>query len=382
MSLEPKIKVFHILSNPSIGGIEGMLSELVPRIDSARCDMRVVNMRSKSMAYELWDQAGTPYHKLKTPGKLLLGSVIGLARLLHREKPDVVEIYGLRANIIGRLAAKIARVPVILTGVLSTDDWRKWYHVWLDRATSWAVKGWIANAHACKQSLIEREKHPADRIRVIYDGIDVNYWTRNSDTSTRLAFRDSWGYNEDNIVFVTIANLRPDKGVQFLIEAIPEVVRKCSNVRFVLVGLDMMGGQLQRRCKQLKIEYAVTFAGFRKDIRDIYEAADATVLPSLREGLPICLIEAMSMELPVVATAVSGTPELVNDGVTGVLVPPKDVEALAKPLIKIASNSEQRKRMGLAAKRRVCEMFTIERMIEELLDYYQRQFESASRKES
>jgi glycosyltransferase involved in cell wall biosynthesis len=84
-----------------------------------------------------------------------------------------------------------------------------------------------------------------------------------------------------------------------------------------------MGGQLQGKCKELGIEHVVTFTGFRADIRSIYEATDVAVPPSLREGLPICLIEAMSMELPVVATAVSGTPELVDDGVTGVLVPPK-----------------------------------------------------------
>jgi len=375
------LRVFHILSNPFIGGIEQLLSDLIPRFDPARCDMRIVNMRSESMAYDLWNQVGIRYHKLETPGKLLLGSVIGLARLLRREKVDIVEIYGLRANIIGRLAAKTAGVPVVITGVLSTDDWRKWYHVWLDRATNWAVTGWIPNAYACERSLMEREGYTAERIHVIYDGIDVSYWTRNPDPSVRSRFRKNWGYNEDNIVFVTVANLRLDKGVQFLIEAIPAVLQECAQARFLLVGIDLMAGRLQDRCKQLGIEHAVAFAGFRRDIRNIYEAADVAVLPSLREGLPICLIEAMSMELPVVATWVSGTPELVSDGDTGVLVPPGDVKVLTKALITMTSSAEQRGQMGQAARNRVCTMFAIDRMIEELLDYYQRQFRSVRRKD-
>lgn len=363
-------KVFHLVSNPGIGGIEGMLSVLIPKIDKTKCDVRVVNMRSESKAYLLWDQTGVPYYKLKTPSRILLGSTFGLIKLLRKEKPDVLEIYGLRANIIGRIAGKLAGMPVIVTGVLSTDDWRKWYHVWLDRATGWAVKGWIANSYACKKSLVDREKYSPERISVMYDGIDTSYWTKIKNSSARERLRREWGFSEDNIVFVTVANLRPDKGVQYLIEAIPTVLVKQPKARFVLVGSDWMGGTLQINCRQLGIENAVTFTGFRRDIRDIYQAGDATILPSLREGLPICLIEAMSMELPVIATAVSGTPELVDNGYTGYLIAPRDSQQLAEKVIKLSENGELRRKFGLAGRKKVCEKFEIKRMINELLKYY------------
>ncbi|MHC4394354.1 MAG: glycosyltransferase [Planctomycetota bacterium] len=367
-----KIKVFHVLSNPNAGGIENMLSEVIPRVDSSICDMRIVNMRDTSVIYSIWDRKGIPYFKLKTPNKFPLTSILELARLLREEKVDVVEIYGLRANIIGRLAAKLAGVPVILTGVLSTDDWRRFYHVWLDRMTSMAVTKWVANAKACKRSLMEREKFAADRIDVIYDGIDVSRWSKNNDEKVRNKLRNEFGYKQDELVFVTVANLRPDKGIGFLIEAIPEVISIHKSVRFLLVGRDLMDGELQEKCKQMGLEEIVTFAGFRSDIKDIYESVNAVVLPSLREGLPICLIEAMSMELPVVATFVSGTPELVDDEKTGFLVPPKDIKALSRALIKIVSNEEIRKIMGVAGSYKVNKMFKIERMVEELLEYYQR----------
>jgi glycosyltransferase involved in cell wall biosynthesis len=371
------MKVFHILSNPGIGGIEGMLSELIPKIDKNSCDMRVVNMRSESKAYPLWDKTNVPYCKLKTPSKLLLGSIFGFIKLLRKEKPDILEIYGLRANIIGRLAGKLAGVPVIITGVLSTDDWRKWYHVWLDRATGWAVDSWIANSKACKKSVVDREKYPPERISVIYDGIDISYWTKVDENSDRERLRREWGFSEDNIVFVTVANLRPDKGVQFLIEAIPAVLDKQPKSCFVLVGSDWMGGKLQNRCKQLGIENAVIFTGFRRDIHAIYQAADAAVLPSLREGLPICLIEAMSMELPIVASMVSGIPELVVEGQTGLLVPSRNIEALTIALQTIGQNEIMRMEMGKAGKKRVRENFTIERMAKELIEYYDKKLTEA-----
>jgi glycosyltransferase involved in cell wall biosynthesis len=371
MDIVKPCKVFHILSNPGIGGIEGMLSELIPKVDKAVFDMQIVNMRSESEAYQLWDRTNVPYYRLGTPGKLLLGSILELVKLLRKESPNVVQIYGLRANIIGRLAAKITSVPLILTGVVSTDDWRKWYHVWLDRATGWTVNGWIANSQACKKSLVEREKYRPERISVIYDGIDISYWTKDNKSPVRKKLRKQWGNSDDDIVFVTVANLRPDKGVQFLIEAIPTVFHKQPKARFVLVGSDWMGGRLQARCKQLGIENIVIFAGFRRDIRDIYHAADITILPSLREGLPICLIEAMSMELPVIATSVGGTLELVQNGQTGILIEAGNVDAICKAVIEMAADTQKRRQMGMIGRQRVTKMFSIDRMIKQLLNFYE-----------
>ncbi len=366
-----KTRIFHILSNPSIGGIEVMLTNLIPQMNSQQCEMKIINLRTKSEAYAIWNNADIKYYAMNTPGKFPVQDILRLAGLLRDEYADIVEIHGIRANFIGRLAAKLAGVPIILTSVLSTDDWRKWYHVWLDRSTSWAVTGWIANSNACKRSLVEREHFPANKISVLYDGIVIEDWTRFSDNTTRLRYRAEWGYNEENVIFVTVANFRPDKGLQYLIEAIPLVLKKNPHARFVLVGSDWMGGQLQKRSEELNIKHAIHFMGFRRDIKEIYDAADGTILPSLREGLPICLIEAMSMELPVVATSVSGIPELVADGLSGLLVAPRDLDNLAKAISQMALDKTVRQEMGHHGRLRVQKMFAIEDMIKNLENYYQ-----------
>lgn len=374
-----KIKIIHILSNPNIGGIERMLSDLLPRVNREPFEMAIINLRSESEAYALWDRVNIKYHRIKTPCRLLLDSIPSLTILLRREMPDIVEIYGLRANIIGRVAARLAGVPIVLTGVLSTDDWRRRWHVLLDRATRWAVTAWIPNSQACMQSIIVREGHPKNKMKVIYDGIDVEYWKKDVNTTDRSRLRSEWGCQKDDIVFATVANLRPDKGIQYLIEAIPIVLEQERRLHFIIVGRDLMRGVVQQRCKDLGIENIVTFTGFREDIREIYQACDVTVLPSLREGLPICLIEAMAMELPVVATSVSGIPELVVDGETGIIVPPKDVKALSNAMLKIVRDAKKMRNMGLAGRNRVFQMFTIERMLQELMGYYQQLFGSLNR---
>lgn len=268
---------------------------------------------------------------------------------------------------------------MIITGVLNTDDWRKWYHTWLDRLTRGALTGWLANSEACKRSLVQREKHPAELIKVMYDGIDVNYWQKGEDPTTRERIRKEFGCGSENIMCVTVANLREQKGHTYLMEAATEVLKANPQMRFVLIGADFLDGAIQAHCKNLGIEHAVIFEGHRKDIRDIYEAADITVMPSLWEGLPISLTESMSMEQPVVSTTVSGIPELVVDGVTGLLVEPRDVEALVKALLEMGGDDKKRKAMGQAGRQRVCEKFTIERMIKEKLEYYQTRLELAGK---
>ena len=273
-------------------------------------------------------------------------------------------------------------MPVVITGVLSTDDWRKWHHVWLDRLTAWAVTGWVPNSKACMQSLVEREKYPPEHFNVIYDGIDTKAWTRTGDDNIRQSIRKSLNCDHEDIVCTTVGNFRRPKGYPYLIEAIHEILDVNPKLHFVFVGKGHMEEELKLKCKKLKLEEKVTFTGYRSDIKGIYEASDIALLPSLYEGLPICLIEAMSMELPVVATKVSGIPELVEDGVTGLLVPPRNTKALSEAIIKLITDHRLRVQMGQAGRQRVCKMFTIEHMIEELLAYYQQQFKSVVRQKS
>lgn len=365
-----KVRVRHVLSNPEVGGVEQFLARCVPRFDRERFDARVINLRDESDCYRLWGESGAPFIRQRTPGKLLLGSVPALARLLRRERADVVELYGLRANVIGRLAAALAGVPIVLGGVTSTDDWRRWPHVRLDRATAWAVTGWLANSHASKRRLVERERHPADRVRVIHDGVDVQAWRRRPDGEARRRLRRQLGCSDETVLVATVANIRPAKGYPHLVEAVPLVTAARSDCRFVCAGLDMMGGAVQRRARELGVEGSIVFTGPRADVRDLYEAADIALLPSVYEGFGLSLAEAMALELPVVATEVGGIPELVQDGRTGLLVPPADPAALARAVLRLAARPELRRWLGMGGRERVARLFSLDRAVEERQRYY------------
>lgn len=365
------MKIFHVVSNPSVGGIEGMLSNLIPVCDSEKYDIRAVNMRDHSTAYALWDSKGVRYHTLPTPNKLYVSSIYRLYRLLKAERPDVVEIYGLRANFVGRIAARLAGVPVIITGVLNTDDWRKWYHVWIDRSTARCVTAWIPNSKACAESLIRRERFPAEKIYTMYDGINVDNWSLSGEPSRRVSTRRALGLGDCHILMATVGNLRHQKGYPYLIEAVPGIIERFPDARFLFVGRGPMEDALKARCRELGIDNVVIFAGYRSDIKDLYEASDVALLPSLYEGLPISLIEAMAMELPVISTKVSGIPELVVDGRTGLLIDPADSTQIVEAVNALLADDDRRKRMGAAGRQRVVDTFNLFRMRDELFAFYE-----------
>jgi glycosyltransferase involved in cell wall biosynthesis len=164
----------------------------------------------------------------------------------------------------------------------------------------------------------------------------------------------------------------PYKGHTYLLEAIPLVKKKFSNIRFVLVGDGRTKKELEKLVQSRGLSEDVIFAGYypQDQIIDAVGAFDIFVLPSLHEGLPYAILDAMSLGKPIVATKVGGIPEQINNGVSGILVPPRDSEELANAIIYLLTNEEKAKEMGLKARKKVRDNFTIKSMVssmEELL---------------
>ena len=155
-------------------------------------------------------------------------------------------------------------------------------------------------------------------------------------------------------------------------EAIPLVIQAVPTARFVVVGSGNEIDELTRSAKNLGVSKHLIFAGFRKNIADFYAAMDISVLTSLSEGLSITILESMSHSLPVVATAVGGNPEVVVDGQTGFLVPPKDPQAFASRVVALLQDPALRRRMGEAGRRRIEEHFPMDKTASEYLELYER----------
>jgi glycosyltransferase involved in cell wall biosynthesis len=224
------------------------------------------------------------------------------------------------------------------------------------------------------------ERHgrvPGRLVRRIYYGIDPKPWEegRARGEQRRAELRAEFGFRADDVVFLCVARFAPQKAHDVLLRAAARAaeLEGGARVRVLLVGDDPFGEgrvRAQALAAQLGLAGRVAFAGIRRDVPDLMGASDAFVLASLWEGLGLVFLEAMAAERCVLATDVSAVPEVVVQGETGLLVPAGDPEPLARGLARLASDPDERARMGAAGRARVLEHFGLDRMVDETLAVY------------
>ncbi|HEX5246705.1 MAG TPA: glycosyltransferase [Gaiellaceae bacterium] len=290
-------------------------------------------------------------------------SLVRLARLLRSRQADVLHTHAhFSVNVLGRLAGRIAGARVVahmhIENAFRTGRGRR-AQVLLDNATVRLCAAVVAVSDATRESL-SRQGYPARRLITIHNGIEPPEPVE----PMRLA---------DAPTVIEVARLADSKGQRRLIQALARLARR--DVVVVLVGRDLESGgcyesELKRIAEDEGVSDRVIFAGYRDDVAALLAGCDIVCLPSEIEGLPLALLEAMARGRPVVATAVGGTPELVVDGETGVLVPPGDVDALVRALDGLLADPALARALGEAGRRRVAESFRADVLAERVLRLY------------
>jgi glycosyltransferase involved in cell wall biosynthesis len=213
----------------------------------------------------------------------------------------------------------------------------------------------------------ETQRINAKKLITIHNGIDSEYPVSEKMTS---GLRKELDIPVDHSVICTITHMEEHKGIKYLLESASLLLQSRNDISFLLVGEGALKEELKILCADLKIERNVIFAGERNDIPEILSLTDIFVLPSLREGLSLTILEAMACGKPVIATNVGGIPEVVKDGVSGILVSPKDPEALHSAMNELLDNRKKLKKMGYNGKRVCNESFDSKTMIGKIEDLY------------
>lgn len=334
------------------GGTERQMIELVRRLDRSRWNVHLACLHARgpwlTRAAEAVDTiAEFPISGFRRPDTCR--QALAFARWCVRRRIDLVQTADFYTNTFALPAAAFARVPVRIGSRRGHNRDRSSGQLAMQRAAFGCAHAIVANSAAIADQL-RADRVRADKITVIPNGLDVEAFAAAPARATRRRV-------------VVVANLRPEKGYDVLIDAAADVLRRFPDARFECLGAGPELPGLERRLAGHGIGGAFTFLGQRDDIAARLAAADIFVLPSRHESLPNSVLEAMAAALPVVASAVGGVPELIDDGRTGLLWPSGDARALAEQLCRVMSDAELGTRLGAAARCEAESRFAFERMI-------------------
>lgn len=303
-----------------------------------------------------------------------------LYRLIHDEQYDLVQTFTHYSNIIGPLVARIAGTRICITSQRNTLKGLPTLLLWLDRTitNSSLVATMVCVSEGTRQFCINRQGIRPEKLITIHNSIDTYHFAPMSRDKVAIIKRELGIPNTAKIV-LTVARLHPQKGHKFLLQAIPGVIRKHPQTYFLFVGEGELRNELEKEVYKEGLHDVVRFLGVRQDIPELLNAGDLFVLPSLWEGLPNAILEAMAVGIPVIATKVDGSPEVVQDGKTGILVEAGDPKALENAIVYLLDNDQLRQRMGCEARKWVIENFSEEKNVTSFLKLYTQLLEAMNR---
>ena len=306
------------------------------------------------------------WHIWKTPVTLLQ-----FYKLLKREHYQIIHAYGFKANLMARVIGKLAGVPQIISGLHSQYPSVKKHRLffWFDRLTLPLTTYYVAVSRAAVNYL-KSQGYPSFKFRVIYNGIDPTAFTRFNGDRYSLRKRYKLPTNKVPII-VCVARFRLGKGQETLLAALARLPTQ--NYRCLLVGDGPQRQSVEHLAEELNLGDRVKFMGARDhdEIAQILQLADIFVLPSLWEGMPMAIMEAMAAGLPVIATDVGGTGELVVQGETGLLVRAGDVVGLAREIARLLDDPELRRHLGARGRERITREFSLDKTVREYEALYE-----------
>jgi len=361
--------VLFVTINMELGGTERQLCELAAGLDRRRFAPRVCCLRGGGPLADTLAAAGVPLTVLAPrargragrarPWRVFLPQILALSNLMRRERIAIVHGLLPAALVTAGFAARRAGVPVLVTGRRGLGRYKEGRPLlrFLENLVNRWADAIVPNSEAVLRDVLARERIVPERLRVIYNGVRI------PSSPPRVGRREIAGREIRGPVVCLVANFFPYKGHLDFLEAARIVLGSFPETRFVLVGDGRLRQAVERRAAEPDLRGRVVLLGSRMDSGEIMASADVLALASHQEGFPNVVLEAMARAKPVVATRVGGVPEAVEEGGTGLLVPPRDPPAMAAALVRLIGNPEEAAGMGRRGLARARTLFSVERMV-------------------
>jgi len=344
-------RILFLMVHLDYGGAEVGLLTTLKNIDRERFDCRVLSIEKRGRIGGQIEKEGFEVIYMNENARLYnLPLVFKIVNVLKRYKPDILHTSLFYANFFGRVASLFNRPHAIITEERSMYTEKRFYHIMLDRLLSRLTDKIIVCSKAVLDFTIKQEGIDPEKFYLIYNAVDAD---RFNIIQTKDALRAGYGFDGGDFIVGTVGSVIPKKGHKILIEAAAELNKRIPSLKIIIVG-DGQGRQgLEKMVSGAGLKNKVIFLGSRNDIPELMRTMDVFALPSFQEGFPRTLIEAMYMSLPVVASEVSGIPEIVSDGVNGLLVAPGDTQGLTEKIFMLYESAKLRDSLGIQARKKV-----------------------------
>ena len=328
-------------------GVKRLFAWMIPRFDRSKCNVSLVSLRKKDVSEETLDALGidiTYLHRSKYDPATLTA----LLKVIDRKQIDILHLHGYGATTFGRLAGKIRGIPTILHEHANLTD-TPWFQKIADRLLAGSTDIAIAVSKSTAEFVIHARQMPPERVKVVYLGVPLEEFSRVRSVDEVIAARRELGAAPDDFIVGTVTRLHDSKGNSYLVEAARSVLDQRPRTRFYLFGEGPLQSELEAQARALSLGDRFVFGGFARDVARVVSGFDLSVFPSLWEGTPLTVFEALAMGKAILATDADGLVDVLTDERDAVIVPKRDAAALARAIVQLSDDPSHRARLSAAA---------------------------------
>jgi len=369
MSTPHNTKILFVIGQLGIGGAERQLVYLASHLDKSRYEVLVCSLSAEAPLCPLLENSGIPTVILPQVMHPDLTRPFKLYHLIKSFQPDLIHSYLFVANTWSRIVGSMQNIPVILSE-RSSEPKKPFFITEINRLLSPLGTCVIANSQAGAHRIIQNKEFDPKKVFVIHNGLPLdNYLSLSNNNKHRLCAE--LGLSEQSRMIGIIARLSFPKNHKLLFDAFQLIQEQYKDIYLLCIGDGPLRDELNIYARKLGIQDSVIFTGIRNDIPECLSMLDVLVLPSLWEGLPNVILEAMAAKCPVIASDVGGVKEVITDGVTGWLTRPGDKYQLAEKIYFVLTNPSHVEKVKILANNFVMQNFSIDRMVAETEKIYE-----------
>ena len=369
--------ILFVIDGIEFGGGERTFLQLIEQLPREKYNIYTATTPNGAFS-EMLTKKNIDYVPLDLTKRFSWKALKTLLRIIAENNIDIVHSQGGKVDFYTRLASRIlkSKIKVVNTIAMPVEGYdvsflKKAIYCFIDRFCERYVDRFIVVSKSLQTTLENNHKIPGEKIALVYNGIELDEYQDEASEEFSFKLKKEFNMGKSVSLVGAIGRIVWQKGFEYLVEAVPAILKECPEVRFMIIGDGPLKKELVEKSRKLGIADKIIFTGFRTDIKEALVSIDILVMPSLREGFPMVTLEAMAMAKPIIAADIDGIREQIEHQKNGLLVPPENPVVLAEAVISLLKNKEKAERLGMAAKKRVEEEFSLKKMVNETESVYE-----------